>query len=407
MDSENGYSFSDPNTKTNPKARATHATTLDLGCDRDSVVDYLKSFQLRSGTYEEPMDEVLWSNLPDHLFDAILACLPITSILKMRSVCKKWNWIISSAAFLQVCSRLSPRRPFFLMFADHFRHKVGAAYDVELNKWHIIPLSNFLQCQPLDSFNVLATDGGLFCLEGTGIQSGSIFVSNPMTRYQRKLPPMLFMKSPYVVGMVVDRYGEGYKILVAQDGDCLLSQVYDSKSNAWKMTGTLQRRTALVSGAAFHKGLLYCITFGPDGVLAFDLEHGTWHESNPVMPSFLTCPQLLENRGELMMIGGIEEFGALKGVHFWRWIPGTQYWLEVKRVPETLFKRFFNSSSGHFLCVAHSDQVCFHDYHYPHVLMYNFVRDAWSWLPSCSLTRDMEAQSVLGFAFEPRLDASV
>jgi hypothetical protein len=74
----------------------------------------------------------------------------------------------------------------------------------------------------------VATAGGLLCFQGTAAQNRCLSVSNPMTRTQRKLPPMLYMKSPCVVGMVMDREHQTYKILVVpgqQEGESLTSQV--------------------------------------------------------------------------------------------------------------------------------------------------------------------------------------
>lgn len=178
----------------------------------------------------EPMDEELWSNLPEHLHDIILAWLPLPSFFRLRCVCQRWNTIVNSRNFLSICSRVPSHGPFFLMFADPFRQKC-AAYDPTLHRWHLLPLTFFLSCPFFESFVVLAAAGGLLCLEGTGSQSKSLFVSNPMTRSQKKLPPMLAMKSPYVVGMVMDREQRTYKILVVQDGEFLSSQVSINQSN--------------------------------------------------------------------------------------------------------------------------------------------------------------------------------
>lgn len=170
------------------------------------------------------MDGALWGELPEHLHDIILAWLPLPSFFHLRCVCKRWNNIIESRSFLSICSRVPSHGPFFLMFADPFRQKI-AAYDPTLHRWHLLPLSFFLSCPFFESFIVLAAAGGLLCVGGAGTQCRSLFVSNPMTRSQRKLPPMIDMKSPYVVGMVMNPQHDSYQILVAQDGEHLMSQV--------------------------------------------------------------------------------------------------------------------------------------------------------------------------------------
>lgn len=172
----------------------------------------------------EPLDAELWSNLPEHLHDIILAWLPLPSFFRLRCVCKRWNEIINVKSFLSVCSRVPSQGSLFLMFADLLQQKC-AAYDPTSQKWHLLPHSFFLPCPYSESVDVVATAGGLLCLAGTGSQNRYLFVSNPMMRTLRKLPPMLHMKSPYVVGMVMDCEQRTYKILVVQDGERLTSQV--------------------------------------------------------------------------------------------------------------------------------------------------------------------------------------
>jgi hypothetical protein len=53
----------------------------------------------------QKMDESLWSGLPEQLFIPILAQLPLSSLFELRSVCKRWNAILSDPIFLQTCLR--------------------------------------------------------------------------------------------------------------------------------------------------------------------------------------------------------------------------------------------------------------------------------------------------------------
>ncbi|EFJ36037.1 hypothetical protein SELMODRAFT_78419 [Selaginella moellendorffii] len=351
------------------------------------------------------LDSEVWCNLPEHLVDTVLAWLPPASLFRLRTVCKRWNSVVSSRAFLDTCSKIKSRLPYFLMFADHFHRRVAAVYDVSVSSWHLLPFSSFMHCRFPESFLVLAAAGGLLCLEGTGSQSGTMFVSNPITRVYKKLPRMIAMKSPYVVGMVVDDEMKSYKILVAQDGETLASQVYDSSTNRWSLTGVYHRRTAILAGATFYNGLLFCLTFSPNGLLAFDLERGQWLEVKLALPPSLSCPNLMTHQDRLLLIGGIEELGSLQSVHVWQLHPTKPEWMDVERVPDELFKRLFTSSSGHFICVGQGDFICLHEYYSPEILMYDIVRSSWQWLPGCSLNDNIEARSVLGFAFQPRIEA--
>lgn len=273
----------------------------------------------------------------------------------------------------------------------------------------MLPPSYFLPCPYFESIVVVATAGGLLCLEGrTGSQNRYLSVSNPMTRTQRKLPPMLHMKSPYVVGMVMDREHRSYKILVVQDGESLTSQVYDSRSNSWYLTSSLPSRVALITGTAFINGYLYSMSFGATtGVLAFDVNKGTWDQVKVKMPLALICPQLIGHRGQLLMVGGVEEYGSLRSVRLWRLDITRSEWVEFQCMPETLFNRLFKSRRHQFLCFSHGDYVCFTESSSREMLMYDMYRNAWWWLPVCNLNNSSEARRVLGFSFEPRLDALV
>jgi hypothetical protein len=174
------------------------------------------------------------------------------------------------------------------------------------------------------------------------------------------------------------------------------------------MTHGLEKRVALIAGTAYINGFLYSMTYGATtGVLAYNVEQGQWHEVRVKMPLSLVCPQLLGHRGQLMMVGGVEEFGTLKSVHLWRLeIPGKE-WIEVQQMPDSLFNKLFKSQGHHFLCVSHGDYICFTDYYSREMLMYDIYRNSWWWLPVCILSEYMEARSALGFSFEPRLDAMV
>ncbi|KAL2642633.1 hypothetical protein R1flu_010220 [Riccia fluitans] len=375
-------------------------------------------------TVNVEMDPKVWSELPEHLMDNILVWLPLPNFLRMRVVCKKWGTLMHSSSFLQLCSEVPAQAPFFLMYADLFQQRY-AAYNPSLNKWHLLPLSCFLSGPSLSQFVVLAAAGGLLCLGGV---SGSVphgrngyvvdqvtmgdrnlYVSNPITKARRKLPPMLRMQNPYIVGMVIDSAKKSYKILVAQDGEHLKLQVYDSVSNSWQLTDSLRRRVALVVGTAYLQGILYCLTFGPGiDVSIYNVEQGCWEELGSRMPPCLTCPQLFVNRGNLMMVGGIEEFGSMKSIHVWRLEAGQKEWVEILRMPDDLLHELSSGPpGGHFLFVAHGDHICFTYYRAKEMLMCNLYKNSWWWLPRCTLDDYLDARSVLGFSLEPRLDAAV
>jgi hypothetical protein len=111
------------------------------------------------------------------------------------------------------------------------------------------------------------------------------------------------------------------------------------------MTHGLEKRVALIAGTAYIDGFLYSMTYGTTtGVLAYNVEQRQWHEVRVKMPLSLICPQLLGHRGQLLMVGGVEEFGILKCVHIWRLNVAGKEWVEVQRMPESLFNMLFKSA---------------------------------------------------------------
>lgn len=53
------------------------------------------------------MDGSLWSRLPVDLVERVLAWLPAASLLRLRTVCRKWREIIATKCFLEVCSQVN------------------------------------------------------------------------------------------------------------------------------------------------------------------------------------------------------------------------------------------------------------------------------------------------------------
>jgi hypothetical protein len=59
-------------------------------------------------TVENPdMDGSLWSRLPEDLVDRVLAWLPAASLLRLRTVCRRWSEIMATKCFLEVCTQVN------------------------------------------------------------------------------------------------------------------------------------------------------------------------------------------------------------------------------------------------------------------------------------------------------------
>lgn len=227
----------------------------------------------------------------------------------------------------------------------------------------------------------------------------------------RELPPMLHKRFPNLVGMVVDPVTRAYKIVVAGDyyEDNVRTEVYDSLSNCWRITGNHLPIANYTLRNAFCNGFHFWVTRDPYGVIAFNMQHGVWSVVRAPMPSFLTSPHLVGCQRRLLMVGGLKKHAIPKNIRIWELEQSTMNWVEVVRMPHTLCKRFLKDSrNGDFMCVGHNDLICLTSYKCPHALVYDFIKRSWRWVPSCPLLTDIEDyRSTIGFPFSPRLDSPV
>lgn len=222
---------------------------------------------------------------------------------------------------------------------------------------------------------------------------------------------MLHKRFPNLVGMVVDPTTRAYKIVVAGDyyEDNVRTEVYDSTSNTWRITGNHLPIANYTLRNAFCNGFHFWVTRDPYGVIAFNMQHGVWSVVRAPMPSFLTSPHLVGCQRRLLMVGGLKKHAIPKNIRIWELEQSTMNWVEVVRMPHTLCKRFLKDSrNGDFMCVGHNNLICLTSYKCPHALIYDFSKRSWRWVPSCPLLTDIEDyRSTIGFPFSPRLDAPV
>eukprot|EP00250_Pteridium_aquilinum_P010098 c19153_g1_i2 orf=81-1046(-) len=267
---------------------------------------------------------------------------------------------------------------------DNWHFQAAAAYNPFLNKWHLIPLSHFNHKEVIHDFHMITTAGGLLCTEEVAWPNRSLIVSNPINKSYRKLPPMLDMKSPYVVGMTVNADKSGYRVLVAQDGNSLVSQHYDSKSDSWKMNTTLDARVAMLVGMASLGGFLFCLSFWPVGLIAYNIEEATLYDMQVKMPTSISSPHLIHYKEQLLLVGGVEEYGQITSIRIWKVDLSSKECVEVEQMPDHFFQKFsWTGTGGHFSCMGESGFICFSDGLTPPILMYNMNENRWWWLPAC------------------------
>ncbi|XP_021300544.1 F-box only protein 6, partial [Herrania umbratica] len=182
----------------------------------------------------EVMEQVIWKEFPEDLFEAVIARLPVATYFRFRSVCRKWNSLLDSQSFSQHCAEVPQANPWFYTIT-HENMNVGAMYDPSFRKWHH-PTITFLPAKMIAL--PVASAGGLVCFLDIGHRN--FYVCNPLTQSFKELPARsVKVWSRVAVGMTLNGYstGRGYKILwVGCDGEY---EVYDSVKNSWSRPGSM------------------------------------------------------------------------------------------------------------------------------------------------------------------------
>ena len=357
-----------------------------------------------------PMQDRIWSGLPEDLVDRTLACLPVPSFFRFRAVCKRWNTLMLSDTFLELWSRVSSQR--LWLFSIHVRHAtemVAMAYNPSLGIWHNVPVPQY----PSKMYT-LASAGGLLCAAAYPNRLAVVCVCNPLTNRWRDLPSMLYIKRVHLLGMVVDRASKSYKIVVVgtQSRQDLVSntEVYESSTGSWEITGK-------ALGAFTSHRLVYCnglfynlsATRGWPVTLilhAYDIEQKIWREEirSTMLLNFQAPPSLVECQERLLIVGRISEdshFAKPKAIRVWELREkemGGGRWIEVVTMPPALLEEFCKEwqRPTHFRCRGLGNVIYFLS---SRALMYDLSQQVWQWLPTGP---GYHYDHVL--PFEPRLD---
>ncbi|KAL2611267.1 hypothetical protein R1flu_022959 [Riccia fluitans] len=331
---------------------------------------------------EVDLDRGVWGNhLSEEVISTILAFLPLATLIRFRSVCKKWNAIISSTDFQRIRSSHSAPPPICLV--DH--HRGLMAYDLASGPWTV--LSDIYQSsiyQHTGAFcgrQVVATAGGLILLTEDTHLHGLHIVNPSKTTWKTfhiRVPPL----SPdyYIVGMLWNPVTIGYNILAAQRASELAAlnavelHLYDSRDKSWKLTGLVMPdkkvRNVHVQGVAIHKGRLHCLTVSemPWEAPRFDVlrkDPGCpfWHTLPEKFPSiqlsplrFRTSVLLFDYRGRLMAAG--VDILLRTSVYLWQLDPVKGKWVQVRQLFEGPKENFSGRLQAEYHMQASGDYLC-------------------------------------------------
>ncbi|KAL6969252.1 hypothetical protein U1Q18_028976 [Sarracenia purpurea var. burkii] len=352
----------------------------------------------------ENMEQQIWKDFPEDLFEAVIARLPIATFFRFRTVCRKWNSLLTSHSFSQKCSQIPQSQPwFFTMTCDNFT--IRSMYDPSLEKWHHSLLPNL---PPESVFLPVASAGGLVCL--LDISHRRICVCNPLTQSFKELPATLVgVSSRVTFGMTLN--GEGYKVLwLRYDGEY---EVYDSIKNSWTGPGIVPPSVELPlslnyrSQAVSIGGTLYFMCFHPDAVLSYDTLTEVWNHFLIPDPPHLHDRALAECGGRIMLVGLLTK-NAATCVYVWELQKMTLLWKEVDRMPNIWCLEFYGEHVG-MTCLCNKDLLLLslRSRQMNQLVTYNLLSGEWLKVPGCTPTPGGKHQWVaIGTAFYPCLTAS-
>ncbi|KAJ4973546.1 hypothetical protein NE237_006720 [Protea cynaroides] len=354
---------------------------------------------------DEVMEEQIWKEFPEDLFEAVIARLPIATIFQFRSVCRKWNSLLASNSFSEHYAEVPQGHPWFYTIThEHEYAKSGAVYDPLSNKWHH-PLIPSLPTEII--IFPVASAGGLVCFIDIGHRN--FYVCNPLTRSFRELPARsVRVWSRVAVGMTLsgNSTDSGYQVLwLGGDGEY---EIYDSVKNTWTHPGSMPPNIKLPLSLNFQSqavsidGTLYFMRAEPEGIVSYDMVTGVWKQFAIPSPPHLTDHALAECGGRIMLVGLLTK-NAATCVCIWELQKMTLLWKEVDRMPNIWCLEFYGKhvrmaclgNKGLLMLSLRYGQM-------NRLVTYDVSTREWKRVPGCMFPRGRKRQWIAsGTAFHP------
>ncbi|XP_042435625.1 F-box/kelch-repeat protein At3g61590-like isoform X2 [Zingiber officinale] len=362
--------------------------------------------------------------LPDDLLEKVLSFLPVASIIRSSSVCKRWYETVHSGR--PSWARMSPQKPWYFMFTCSDDAVSGYAYDPSLRKWY----SFDFPC--IEKSNWLTSSScGLVCVMDSEDWS-SVFVCNPITRDWTRLVDAPGGCSPdySALAVSVDRRTHGYTVAVAKCKQVpqdyyqwdFSIHVYESATRAW-VTLFAQVLAGWRSGdeCVICDGILYLLIYSTSVLRNVDSRHclamydlaarpsssrsSSLTQMAIPAPCSLTCGRLMNLGDKLVMVGGIGKHdrpGIIKGIGIWE-LEEKKEWREVARMPHRFFQGF-GEFDDVFASGGADDLVYIQSFGSPALLTFDMGQRLWKWSAKSPVTKRFPLQLFTGFCFEPRLE---
>lgn len=206
----------------------------------------------------DALNPEIWGRVPPDLLERIIAKLPVTSVLRFRAVCRRWNQL-----------------PFDKQFPKLHPYQVGACppflspqcdilYIEGSGKWRNIPFHFF----PSKHVILEASGGGLLLFSKSNLASRLVeafFVCNPITKQWHELQGFS-VRSICVTCIDVNHLTLDFNVVIAgwvdrsdrYMGRSPLIEIYDSRNHSWSMKfDAWDADFFQLRGVALVRGTLY------------------------------------------------------------------------------------------------------------------------------------------------------
>ncbi|XP_074310033.1 F-box only protein 6-like isoform X1 [Silene latifolia] len=366
-----------------------------------------KERNLGKSKSSEIMDPEIWKEFPEDLLEAVIARLPVATFFQFRSVCQKWNSLLTTNSFSEHCSQVPQSQPWFYTIT-HENVNTGAIYDPPMKKWRHPTIPSL---PPKVILLPVASAGGLVCFLDIGHRY--FYICNPLTQAWKELPARsVKVWSRVAVGMIRvgnPTYG-AYKILwFGRDGEY---EIYDSRNNLWARHGILPSNIKLPLSLNFRShtvsvgAKIYFMRSDPDGIVSYDMDSGVWKQYLIPNPPNSTDHNLAECGGRIFLVGLLTK-NAATCVCIWELQKMTLLWKEVDRMPNVWCLEFYGKhvrmtclgNTGLLMMSLRSRQM-------NRIVTYDVAKGEWLKVPSCVLPHGRKRQWIAcGTAFYPCLTA--
>ncbi|XP_065863464.1 F-box protein CPR1-like [Euphorbia lathyris] len=172
--------------------------------------------------------------IPDDVIVDILSKLPSRSVLKFKSVCKRWHSLISDPVFLKIHFNQPSRNPKLLFSIAGSQIQV---LDYENQLFNDSCLSGPLKFPGetcLKHAKVVGSSCGLVCV-ATNSWGNTFSIWNPLTGVCRKIPRLSCQVSNkyYFHGLGYDSVNNDLKLVISMDRR-ITCNLFSLKANSWK-----------------------------------------------------------------------------------------------------------------------------------------------------------------------------